>query len=348
MKTPIAVQIRWAVASCAALALTASVVLAPPAQAQQGKGKGKGSVQAAPPQGPAEPNLGNFEIRALKVQGHVYMLVGGGANMAVQVGPMGVLVVDAKYAQSSAKVIEAIHRLSDQPIRYVIDTSADLDHTGGNFALNRTGAPVIGGNLGQAALERGATVIAHENVMNRMSAPSGKVALFPEGWWPGTTYFEGNKEVYFNGEAVIVIHHAAHTDGDSFVHFRGSDVVATGDIFTTTNYPVIDLAEGGSINGEIQALNHILDIAIPAHEQEGGTMIIPGEGRLCDEHDLLEYRDMVTIIRDRVLAMIKKGMTLDQIQAANPTKEYDPRWGSKTGPWTTAMFVEAVYKSLKP
>src|SRR5205823_8926433 len=120
-------------------------------------------------------------------------------------------------------------------------------------------------------------------------------------------------------------------DGDSIVYFRKSDVLSTGDIFLTTTYPVINLEAGGSVNGVIDALNHVLDIAIPAHEQEGGTMIISGHGRLCDEHDVLEYRDMVTIVRDRVQAMMKKNMTVEQIQAANPTKEYDSRWGGKGG-----------------
>jgi glyoxylase-like metal-dependent hydrolase (beta-lactamase superfamily II) len=343
---------HWAVVVMAAGAMLAAMVTGP-AQAQPGKGKGKAggppaaAAPAAPPKGPAEPNLGNVEIHTLKVQGNVYMLVGAGGNMAVQVGPMGVLVVDAQYAQLSDKIIAAIGKLSDKPVRYVINTSFDLDHVGGNYNLNRAGAPVIGGNLGAAALQRGAAIVAHENVLNRMSAPAGQTPPYPEGWWPYVTYFEGQKEIYFNGEAVIVMHHEGHTDGDSIVHFRGSDVVATGDIFNTLTYPVINLNAGGNINGVIEALNHVLDIAIPAHEQEGGTMIIPGHGRLCDEHDVLEYRDMVTIVRDRVQAMIKRGMTLEQVQAANPTKDYDPRYGATAGPWTTAMFVEAVYKSLK-
>jgi cyclase len=343
MNTRYAVWIAAAATALGTLALTDSV-------RAQGKGKGGGAPAAPKPslaKPPVEPNLSNKEVHTLKVQGNVYMLVSAGGNITVQTGPMGVLIVDTSYAQLSDAVIAAIQKLSEKPLRYIIDTSFDLDHVGGNLNLNRIGAPITGGNLGQAAFERGATMIAHENVLNRMSAPTGQVPPFPEGWWPGTTYSEGQKEVYFNGEAVIVMHHEGHTDGDSIVHFRGSDVVSTGDLFTTTNYPVVNLAAGGNINGVIEGLNHVLDIAIPAHEQEGGTMIIPGHGRLCDEHDLLEYRDMVTIVRDRVQAMIKKGMTLEQVQAANPTKEYDPRYGSKSGPWTTAMFVESVYKSLK-
>jgi glyoxylase-like metal-dependent hydrolase (beta-lactamase superfamily II) len=123
-------------------------------------------------------------------------------------------------------------------------------------------------------------------------------------------------------------------------------VVATGDIFRTDGYPVIDLARGGSVEGVIEGLNRVLDLAVPAHHEEGGTYIVPGHGRICDEFDVLEYRDMVTIVRDRVAAMKKKGMTLEQVQAARPTLDYDSRYGAATGPWTTAMFVEAIYKSV--
>jgi len=139
---------------------------------------------------------------------------------------------------------------------------------------------------------------------------------------------------------------AAHTNGDSLVFFRRSDVIATGDIFNMNSFPVVNVDKGGNIQGVIKALNVVLDITIPKHEQEGGTYVIPGHGRLTDEHDVLEYRDMVTIIRDRVQNMIKKGMTLEQVKAAKPTLEYDGRYGSTTGPWTTDMFVEAVFKSL--
>jgi hypothetical protein len=124
-------------------------------------------------------------------------------------------------------------------------------------------------------------------------------------------------------------------------------VIATGDIFDMTSFPVVDRARGGTINGLIAALNTLLDLVIPAPTQERGTMLVPGHGRLADEHDLLEYRDMVTIIRDRVQHMIDEGMSLEQVRTARPTFEYESRWGSDTGRWTTAMFVEAVYSSLK-
>jgi glyoxylase-like metal-dependent hydrolase (beta-lactamase superfamily II) len=287
---------------------------------------------------------GNVHI--LKVQGNVYMLVGAGGNITAQIGNGGILLVNAGNGKVNDKVLTALRTLSDKPVHYIIDTSFDPDLTGGNESIAKLGAPVVGGNLGNS--NHGAAIVSSENVLTRMSAPSGQKAPTPEASWPGVTFFEGDKEIFFNGEPVItMLAPTAHTDGDTIVFFRRSDVISTGEIFNTVSYPVINLEAGGNINGVIDGLNHVLDLAVPEHEQEGGTYIIPGHGRLCDEHDVLEYRDMVTIIRDRVQTAVKKGMTLDQIKAAGYTKEYDPRWGSKTGPWTTDMFIEAVYKSLK-
>jgi glyoxylase-like metal-dependent hydrolase (beta-lactamase superfamily II) len=187
--------------------------------------------------------------------------------------------------------------------------------------------------------------VAHENVLNRMSAPSGKESPTPSSAWPTDTYFPEEKDFFFNDEAVMLYHDpAAHTDGDSIVFFRRSDVVVAGDVFVTTNYPFIDSQNGGSVHGVINALNRILDLAVPKHEQEGGTYVIPGHGHLCDESEVLEYRDMVTIIRDRIEDMIKRGMTIDQVKAARPTLDYDLHYGVDTGPWTTAMFIEAMYR----
>jgi glyoxylase-like metal-dependent hydrolase (beta-lactamase superfamily II) len=288
-------------------------------------------------------NDGNVHL--LKVQGNVYMLVGAGGNIAAQVGKDGIFLVNSGNGKMNDKVLAALKTLSDKPIHYIINTSSDPELTGGNEVLARTGAPVMGGNLGQS--NHGAAIVASENVLNRMSAPSGQKAPSPDSL-PGVVFFEGDKEIFFNGEPVItMLAPAAHTDGDTIVFFRRSDVISTGEIFNTVSYPIIDLEAGGSINGVIDGLNHVLDIAVPEHEQEGGTYIIPGHGRLCDEHDVLEYRDMVTIVRDRVQTAIKRGMTLEQVKAAGYTKEYDPRWGAKTGPGTTDMFIEAVYKSLK-
>jgi cyclase len=289
------------------------------------------------------------DLDVLHVQGNIYVIGGAGGNVTVQIGELGVLVVDTGLAQNSAKLIAAIRKLSDKPIQYIINTHLHPDHIGGNEAVRRAGATITGGNVAGETTEaiQGAQIVAHQNVLNRVSAPSGKQAAAPESAWPTVTYVSGQKEIFFNDEPVAVIYQPkAHTDGDSLVYFRRSDVVATGDIFVTTSYPYIDLENGGSIQGEIDALNNILDITIPKHDEEGGTYVIPGHGRVCDEYDVLEYRDMVTIIRDRVQAAIKKGMTLDQVRSAGYTKDFDSRYSAKTGFGTADNFISAVYKSL--
>jgi len=202
-------------------------------------------------------------------------------------------------------------------------------------------------DLGANASE-GAQVISHENVLNRVSAPTGKQSTVPPAGWPTSTFIDNEKKLFFNGEGIEVVHMPnAHTDGDSIVFFRKSDVIATGDLFTTVMYPVIDTAAGGNIQGIVEALDRIVDMIIPVYGQEGGTMVVPGHGRLCDLGDVINYREMTIIIRDRVQDMVKKGMTLEQVKAAKPTFDYDPLYGTATGFWTTDMFVEAVYKSLK-
>jgi len=220
------------------------------------------------------------------------------------------------------------------------------DHVGGNDYIGKLGSTIAGGNVGAGA-GVGAGIIAHENVLNRMSAPTGQQAPFPTTAWPTDTYISKQKELFFNGESLQIIHQpAAHTDGDSIVYFRKSDVIVAGDLFVTTTYPFIDSARGGNITGIIAALNNMLDIAIPKAMQEGGTYIIPGHGRLTDEADLLEYRDMITIIRDRIQDGVKRGQTLEQVKAGKPTLDYDARWGATSGFWTTDQFIEAVYKDL--
>jgi cyclase len=282
------------------------------------------------------PNDG--EVRVLPVQGSVYMLVGTGGNIAVQIGDEGVLVVDTGVASMSDKILAAIKKLSDKPIRYIINTNFDPDHTGGNEAISKAGSTTRGGP---------ADVLAHENVLNRMSAPAGKESPTPTAAWPTDTYFPEEKDIFFNEEAVMMYHDpAAHTDGDTMVFFRRSDVVVAGDIFVTTSYPVIELQNGGSVQGVINGLNRILDITVPKHEQEGGTYVIPGHGHVCDESEVLEYRDMVTIVKERIEDMARRGMTVDQVKAAKPTLDYDLHYGADTGPWTTAMFIEAVYRDV--
>jgi glyoxylase-like metal-dependent hydrolase (beta-lactamase superfamily II) len=296
------------------------------------------------------PGASAGEVHTLHVQGNVYMLVTTGAaagNVTLQIGDDGVLLVDTAVPQVTNQIVAEIRKLSNKPIHYIINTHVHADHVGGNEALAKLGSTIAGGNVGIGAAE-GAGVIAHENVMNRMSAPTGSTPPMPFGAWPTDTFFTAKKELFFNGEAIEIEHQpAAHTDGDSLVFFRRSDVVSAGDLFSTTTYPVIDLARGGNIQGVIAGLNRILDITIPRDKQEGGTYVIPGHGRLCDEADVLEYRDMATIIRDRVQDLIAKGKTLEQAKAAKPTLDYDARYGGESGPWTTAQFIEAVYRSLK-
>jgi glyoxylase-like metal-dependent hydrolase (beta-lactamase superfamily II) len=248
----------------------------------------------------------------------------------------GVLVVDTKSAAQSDKLIAAIRKISDKPIRYVLNTSADADQTGGNEKVADAGRTITGGNVARFNADFPATMIAHEKVAARM-----REAGAPPAAWPQDTYFVDGKDVFVNGEAVQIFHQpAAHSDGDSLVFFRRSDVVSTGDIFVPDRYPVIDVAKGGSINGVVNALNRILDITVPADKQEGGTMVIPGHGRLCDEADVVEYRDAMTIIRDRIRDLVKKGQTLEQVKAARPTQDYDPLYGPSDA------FVEAAYRSL--
>jgi|KBSMisStandDraft_5_1062788.scaffolds.fasta_scaffold200258_2 cyclase len=284
-------------------------------------------------------------IHTLHVQGNVYMMVGAGGNITLQIGDDGVLLVDTGNGQSASDVVKAVRALTDKPIRYIINTSADPDHVGGNDAIGKLGSTIAGGNVGAGA-GVGAGIIAHENVLNRMSAPTGKSAPYPTTAWPTDTFVSKQKELYFNGESIQTIYKPGHTDGDSIVYFRKSDVISAGELFNTLTFPVIDLSRGGSIKGVLAGLNDMLDIAIPKAMQEGGTYIIPGRGRLTDEADLLEYRDMVTIVRDRVQDAIKRGQTLDQVKAAKFTLDYDARWGATSGAWTTDMFLEAVYKDL--
>jgi cyclase len=289
------------------------------------------------------------EVHVWPVQGDIYMIVGAGGNITVQAGKDGVLVVDTGLANMSDKVLAAIKTISTGPIRYIINTHYHADHTGGNAKIRAAGSTITGGNVAGDIKDaaEGAAVIAHNNVLNRLSAPTGTEAPSPEGGWPTSTFLSDQKKLYFNGEGIDILHEpAAHTDGDSIVFFRRSDVISTGDIFTTTNYPIIDLAAGGSIQGTIDALQKIVDLIIPVYGQEGGTLVVPGHGRLCDFGDVLNFREMTIIIRDRIQDMIKRGMTLEQVKAARPTQDYDPLYGSTTGFWTTDKFVEAVYKSL--
>lgn len=312
---------------------------------------GAAAVQAAQParrgQAPAPAAPPPLELVTEHVRGNIYMIGGDGGNVTVQIGDEGVLIVDSGFAQNAQALLAEIRKLSKEKIDYIVNTHYHPDHTGGNAIIAPTGQYVGGVGIGVAPR---AAIWAHENVLTRVSTTtgSGKEPLIPPQGWPIETYFTATQELVFNGEPIQMIHMPnAHTDGDSIVFFRRADVIATGDLFNTTMYPYIDAAADGNINGYIDALNRIIDIAIPAENEEGGTLIISGHGRIADEYDLLVYRDAITIIRDRIADMISKGMTLEQVQAARPTLDYDGIYGATSGFWTTTQFVAAVYNNLK-
>ena len=308
----------------------------------------------APVPAPADP--AGVKIEALPVQGRVYLLAGIG-NSALQVADNGVYLVDSQPGPLSNKLLDAIRQISRKPIRYLLNTSSDPDRIGGNEVLSKSGSSLgsTGGGgpqfAGNSGADRGtanpAPIFAHENVLLQISAPTGSVSPVPTAAWPTET-FAGKEYRLFNDEPVIVLHQPnAHSDGDSFVFFQNSGVVVAGEIFSTVTYPVIDRKRGGSINGMIAALNNLIDLCTPKHTQEGGTYVIPGHGRISDVGDVVEYRDMVTIIRDRIADGVKRGLTLEQVKAEQPSYEYDGRYGAPTDYWTKDQFIEAVYENLK-
>ena len=283
-------------------------------------------------------------IRVLEVRPNIHMLSGAGGNITVQTGKHGVLLVDTPPAARAKQVFAEIARISPAAIRYVIDTSSDAEHVGGNAAIAATGAGGGGNPFGPnralaLGTAQGMSILAHERTLDRLNAAS-----VPQEGLPTSTYDQPTKDFSFNGEAIIVYHAAAHTDGDSIVMFRGSDVVSAGDVFSPDRYPMIDVKKGGSVQGTIDALNLILMLTVPEAFQEGGTKVIPGHGRLCEEADVVEYRDMVWIVRDRIADSLKKGMTLAQIKTAKPTRDYDAEYDSPA--MTADAFVEAVFASL--
>jgi glyoxylase-like metal-dependent hydrolase (beta-lactamase superfamily II) len=303
--------------------------------------------------GAQQPAAANTEVRSRLVQGNVWLINAGVVNVAAQIGPDGVLIVDTGTEALAGKILAEIRRLAgDKPIRYIVNTHAHPDHIGGNVTIAKVGRSVIAGNfVGQAGAgaANAAKVWAHENTARRMSEAEGSQPAAPAAALPTDTFFTRRNDVFFNGEPVQMFHQPnAHTDGDILVYFRKSDVIVTGDVYVNTIFPVINLQQGGSLNGIIAALNHIIEITVPKDKQEGGTFVIPGHGRIADEADVVEYRDMATILRDRFQDAIGKKMTLEQVKAARLVRDYDGRYGAAKGFWTTDAFVEAAYRSLSP
>jgi cyclase len=313
-----------------------------------------GAAESPRAQGPQQGG----DVQTIQVRPNVYMLAGAGGNIVVHVGWMGVVLVDSGSAEMSDRVLAAIERITDQRIRFIINTGAGADHVGGNAALARAGRNLLrvnsaGGFAGSdfQTNSGAAGVMAHENVLNRMSATVDGKSAFPGTGWPTEPYTGARtKALYLNNDGIQMFYQpAAHSDADSIVFFRRADVIVAGDVLDLRSFPVVDVDKGGSINGVIAALNRLIDLSVPPAPlvwHEDRTLIVPGHGRVCDQADVVEYRDMVTIVRDRIADMIAKRMTLEQIKKADPTKGYRKQYGSDTGPWTTDMFVTAVHRSL--
>jgi len=294
------------------------------------------------------------DLDVVPVRQNFYMIAGAGGNIAVQIGVDGVVLVDAGSEGASDRVLAALKKLTPLPIRYIINSGADADRVGGNAKLAKAGTTIFTNALGNTGLANSMTnggaaaILAHESILKRMSAPTGQKAPFPVESWPTEAFYTKRKYLRMNDEGIEVLYQpAAHSDSDSFVFFRKSDVVAAGDVMDTTRFPTIDIAKGGSVKGEIDALNKLIELAIPPVPfiYEGvGTYVIPGHGRVCEQLDIVDYRDMVVIVRDNIADLIKQDKTLDQIKAAAPAKAYEMQYGREPG--STNDFVEAIYKSL--
>lgn len=288
------------------------------------------AVAAAPATTPVTPVAMDEGLQTVHARGQVWLVTGAGANVAVQVGDEGVLVVDTGTADMAEELRAEIRKIAgDKPIRYIVNTQWHDDHTGGNVPLSS--------NEGQRP-----AILTHENVGLRMA-----MAGFEASTLEMETYYGDNKMIYFNGEAIEIIKVAgANTDGDSLVFFRGSDVVVAGDVIHTAGFPHFIADEGGTIDGEIAALNRILDITVAETRGQGGTIVIPGHGRLYDEADVAEYRDMVTIVRDRIRAAVDRGASLADVKASQPVLDYAGIFGAPGSDWTGDDFVEAIYQQL--
>jgi cyclase len=290
-------------------------------------------------------------LDVVKVRKNFYMIAGAGGNIGAQIGSDGIVLVNSGTAQASDQVLAALKKLTDLPIRYIINADADAEFVGGNEKLAKAGYTIFTNAIGNAgfanAMTSGgaASILAHESVLNRMSKDGYSGAASPN-----EAFFTPRKAIRMNDEGIEILYQpAAHSDADSFVLFRASDVVVTGDVMDMTRFPTIDVAHGGTIQGEIDALNRLIDLTIaptPFIYKDVGTYVVPGHGRVAEQMEVVDYRDMVVVIRDVIADLIKQKKTLAQIKAARPALPYETRYGAKTGPWTTDAFVEAVYKSL--
>ena len=280
----------------------------------------------------------------LPVQGNVYLIATGkGSNIVAQVDDQGALLVDASLAEFSDQVIGEVRKLTKGPIRGIVNTTMDLDHIGGNQKISAIGQPMFQGNMGYTPAPM-ATIFAHEKALNQISLPGKETAAIPNSLWPTDTFFTAKKKIFFNHEPIEFHSTPGHTDGDIIVWFRRSDVIAAGDVFTTTSYPKFDPARGGTMQGILDGLNHIVDLAVAEFNQQGGTRIVPAHGRIANQTDVVEYRDMATIVRDRVRDAKAMGKTLAQIKAAKVTLDYDGVYSTPS--YTGDMFVEAIYNDL--
>ena len=289
------------------------------------------------------------QLDTIQIRDNVWVIFGAGGNVTVHVGEDGVMLVDSGSEAMADRTLAAVKAITNAPIRMIINTSADSEHVGGNDKVSLGGVAINPDNFSD---EERATVLAHENVLQRLSAPKNRNEKpAPTAMWPTETFTSKLRSFYVNNEAVQVIRQlGAVTDGDVIVHFRRADVIATGDIVDLRRFPVIDPAKGGSIQGELEALNRLLDLTVPPMPlvlKAGRTLVVPGHGRVSDYGELVDYRDMVTTIRDIIQDMVTRGLTLEQVKAANPTAGYRKRYGSDSGAWTTDMFVESIYNGLK-
>ncbi len=280
------------------------------------------AVPLAAQQPPAE-----VKIETHKIADNLYMLLGEGGNIGVTVGADGVAIIDDQFDRMVPKIRSAVALLSAQPIRFVINTHWHSDHTGGNAALGRAGS----------------VIVAHDNVRKRMSvesvsALSGRTTPpAPAEALPIVT-FDRAVTMHLNGDALEVLHVAnAHTDGDAIIRFRNANVVHMGDVFFNGLYPFIDSGSGGTIDGVIAAADKVLALA------DDRTKIIPGHGPLSSKADLQAYRDMLATVRDRIVKLVRAGKTQEQVLAAQPTREFDAKWGNgfmKPDVWVGRLYVE--------